>query len=134
MVHSDEQWYASYLELMLVLLYQQWRLRRLGSYRSPFTQAALACVVFSSALVAVNGILTCVLTGPCSSHASTSVACVWGSVACVYFCRMRPVLYGAKRARANGMGRPQGASSLSAALSGPKGTVDASLGHKDSLA
>ena len=31
------------------------------------------------------------------------------------------------------MGRPQGASSLSAALSGPKGTVDASLGHKDSL-
>ena len=45
---------------------------------------------------------------------------------------MRPVLYGAKRARANGMGRPQGASSLSAALSGPKGTVDASLGHKAS--
>ena len=61
MVHSDEQWYASYLELMLVLLYQQWRLRRLGSYRSPFTQAALACVVFSSALVTVNGILTKIL-------------------------------------------------------------------------
>ena len=71
---------------------------------------------------------TCVLTGPLVSHASTSVACVLGSVACVYFCRMRLVhieLSELERTRSF---------PYSSSLYAPKGTEDASLGHKDSLA
>jgi hypothetical protein len=67
---------------------------------------------------------TCVLTGPLVSHASISVACVLGSVACVYFCHMRLLhieLSELERTRSF---------PYSSSLYAPKGTEDASLGHK----